>query len=162
MRLYYSIYNIMTKSKTPKNKKMIDRLITHRAKEKSGGGEKKVVGGVINPANSWPYITISSKHSNNIEDENASLQNLIYKTITTKYRNGDNIEYEDLKNKFESVLEKLNKDRKGINPLEYTDKIKDKTFNMILSKIKENKKKQEEEKKKRINVSSEFAREKQK
>ena len=33
----------MTKSKTPKNKKIIDRVRAHQAKKKSGGGKKKVV-----------------------------------------------------------------------------------------------------------------------
>ena len=32
----------MTKSKTPKNKKIIDRVRAHQAKKKSGGGKKKV------------------------------------------------------------------------------------------------------------------------
>lgn len=83
MRLYYSIYNIMTKSKTPKNRKIIERLRAHQAKKKGGGGgEKKVVGG-----NDEKVYVILSK-------------NLIQLLQPRRDQKEDNTEFGEPENKF--------------------------------------------------------------
>ena len=166
----------MTKSKTPKNKKIIERLRAHQAKKiNGGGGEKKVVGGVMEPIEQWPYITIDSEQSNKEIDENAPLQNLILNVITNSYTEKDlpdNIKYDDeFKKKFESKVNEYNAERKKIKmlPLIYNTEVNEDTrepgevettFKAILQKIKDNKEKQENNKKNLNNLQEEEAKKK--